>query len=289
MKFGKGDNRIRRNFRQPTRQSFAESELSLARQFARVSLRRARRCRMRRRFVRRGVGPTGYCWEYKRALPFAGRAGNNVRSSLLRAQWLGEKRDVLVKLSRLFWIFVLSGAVLIGGAAWLSAHWLSAPGAPAATEERVAADLGSPRSRPGAGHAAPETARPLDAPAVGAGDREVPPSSSGADVHLNIAPQAAGAHRPADGPGLEAEADEVAAPPRGARSKDAVRVNPTSGEQMWSARDVIPDGGRPDQPLCGGKMCAAGQFCCGPPECGRCAYPMAGPRCPGVCPGPKRN
>ena len=48
-------------------------------------------------------------------------------------------------------------------------------------------------------------------------------------------------------------------------------------------------GGRPDEPLCGGKVCPAGQFCCGPPACGRCAYPMAGPRCPSVCSGQKSN
>jgi hypothetical protein len=215
-------------------------------------------------------------------------SGRQQCSIVIESALVGEKRDVLVKWSRLFWIFVLSGTVLIGGAAWLSAHWLSAPGVPAATEERVAADLESTRSRPGAGPAAPETARPSAAAAVGAADRAVPsPSSSGADVQLSTAASAAGAHRPADAPAPEA--DEVAAPPRGARSKDAIRVNPTSGEQMWSARDVIPDGGRPDQPLCGGKICTAGQFCCGPPECGRCAYPMAGPRCPGVCPGQKSN
>jgi len=195
---------------------------------------------------------------------------------------------VLVKWSRLFWIFVLSGAVLIGGAAWLSTQWLSAPGVPAAKQERVAADLSSTRARPGARPVAPEAARPSDTPAVAAGDPAAPSlSPSGAEGQPGIAPPAAGAHRPADAPALEA--DEVAAPPRGARSKDAIRVNPTSGEQMWSARDVIPDGGRPDQPLCGGKMCTAGQFCCGPPACGRCAYPMAGPRCPGVCPEPKGN
>jgi hypothetical protein len=194
----------------------------------------------------------------------------------------------LVKWSRLFWIFVLSGVVLIGGAAWLSAHWLSAPGLPAAKEERVADVLGSTRGRPGARPVAPEAARLSDAPAVAAGDPAAPsPSPSGAEGPPDLALAAAGAPRPADAPAFEADA--VAAPPRGARSKDAIRVNPTSGEQMWSARDVIPDGGRPDQPLCGGKMCTAGQFCCGPPACGRCAYPMAGPRCPGVCPEQESN
>jgi len=193
-----------------------------------------------------------------------------------------------VKWSRLFWIFVLSGAVLIGGAAWLSAHWLPAPGVPAPKDERVAADLGSPRARPGAGPVAPEAARPSDTPAVAAGAPAAPsPSPSGAEGQPSLAAPAVGAPRPADAPALEAGG--VAAPSPGTRPKDALRVNPTSGEQMWSARDVIPDGGRPDQPLCGGKLCAAGQFCCGPPACGRCAYPMAGPRCPGVCPEQKGN
>ena len=193
---------------------------------------------------------------------------------------------MLVKWSRLFWIFILSGAVLIGGAAWLSAHWLSAPGAAAAKEERFTADLGSARSLSGARQVAPAAARVSDTPALAAGD--VPsPSPSGAEGQPRIAPPAAGANRPTDAPALEAGG--VATPPPRGRPNDALRVNPTSGEQMWSARDVIPDGGRPDQPLCGGKLCAAGQFCCGPHECGRCAYPMAGPRCPGVCPGQKSN
>jgi hypothetical protein len=186
---------------------------------------------------------------------------------------------VLVKWSRRFWIFILSGAVLIGGAGWLSAHWLSAPGMPAAKEQHVAA---------GARQVAPEAARASDRPAVAAGDRAVPsPSPSGAEGQPSIALPAAGAPRPTDAPALEAGG--VAAPPPRARPKEALRVNQTSGEQMWSARDVIPDGGRPDQPLCGGKLCAAGQFCCGPPACGRCAWPMAGPRCPGVCPEQKGN
>ena len=194
-----------------------------------------------------------------------------------------------MKWSRLFWIFVVSAAVSIGGATWLSARWRSTPNVPAAMEARAAAALGSTRSRPGAWQVAPEGARPSDPPAVAAGDRAAPsPSSSGADVQPSSAPPAAGAARPTNAPAA-LEADGFAAPPRGPRAKDAPRVNPTSGEQMWSARDVIPDGGRPDEPLCGGKVCRPGQFCCGPPECGRCAYPMAGPRCPGVCPGQKTN
>jgi hypothetical protein len=39
-----------------------------------------------------------------------------------------------------------------------------------------------------------------------------------------------------------------------------------------------------DGGLCGGKVCTADQFCCGPPACGHCAYRMAGPVCPTACP-----
>jgi hypothetical protein len=159
---------------------------------------------------------------------------------------------------------------------------------PAAKEARTAAERGSMRFRPGTGQVAPEAPPPSASSTVAAGDRAVPrPAPSGADVQPSVASLGAGAPGTADAPALDA--DGVAAPRRGARAKDALRVNPTSGEQMWSARDVIPDGGRPDEPLCGGKVCRPGQFCCGPPECGRCAYPMAGPRCPGVCPGQKSN
>ena len=192
---------------------------------------------------------------------------------------------MLVKWSRIFWIFVVSGVALFGSAAWLSARRLPASGAAAAEpEERAASDPGFPSSPSGAARAAPGAARPADTAAVG-GTGTAAPSPSPSESEA--APSAEG---PRPAAALEAgEVGEPAAQAQRARPKDAPRVNPTSGELMWSARDVIPDGGRPDEPLCGGKVCQPGQFCCGPPECGRCAYPMAGPRCPSVCPAQKSN
>lgn len=193
-----------------------------------------------------------------------------------------------MKWSRLFWIFVLAGAVLIGGTAWLSAHRLSPPGVRTAKEESATADLGSTRARMGARQTMSDGTRPSDAPAVAAGDRVAPSlSPSGAEGQPSVAARDAGLPGPADDRAFDA--DGAAAPRPHAHPKDVPRVNPTSGELMWSAHDVIPDGGRPDEPLCGGKTCRPGQFCCGPPACGRCAYPMAGPRCPSVCPEQKSN
>ena len=192
-----------------------------------------------------------------------------------------------VKWSRLFWILVLSAAVLLAGAAWLSAHRLSAASMSPAKQAHAVADLGAARSGSGdrqvGAKPTPTPTQPSDTPAVVAGDQAVSgPSPSGTEGQPSSAPQAAGAPRAGETPAIEA--DVAVAPPRG-----APRVNPTSGELMWSARDVIPDGGRPDEPLCGGKACQPGQFCCGPPACGRCAYPMAGPRCPSVCPEQTRK
>ena len=36
-------------------------------------------------------------------------------------------------------------------------------------------------------------------------------------------------------------------------------------------------------PLCGGKVCAADEDCCGPAECGRCIKKLTGPYCPSQC------
>jgi hypothetical protein len=195
-----------------------------------------------------------------------------------------------VKASRIFWSLVVSGAVVLGGAAWLSAHRLPAQDRPVATGEASSAELTARHSAPGARQQATETSRAADRSAIAAAARAataaVPPATETA--RPNSAPAAADVSRPSEA--SIADTDGIEAPVRRARPKAAPRVNPVSGELMWSARDVIPaDGGRPDEPLCGGKVCAAGQFCCGPPECGRCAYPMAGPRCPSVCPAQKSN
>jgi hypothetical protein len=193
-----------------------------------------------------------------------------------------------VKRSRLFWSVVLGGAVLFGGGAWLSAHRLSSSGPSAGEQERASPHVDAARFPRSPRQAASELARPSDTRAAAAGDTAAAAAPSSAVAgQPSIAPSAAGATTPAEPPALAA--DRVVAQARSARPKDAPRVNATSGELMWSARDVTPDGGRPDEPLCGGKVCPAGQFCCGPPACGRCAYPMAGPRCPSVCPGQKSN
>jgi hypothetical protein len=193
-----------------------------------------------------------------------------------------------VKRSRLFWSFVLGGAVLFGGGAWLSAHRLSTSVLSAGEQERRSPHVDAARFPRSPRQAPSELTRLSDAPASAAGDTTgAAAPASGVAVQPTLAPSPVGAPTPAEASAVAS--DGVAAQARSARPKDAPRVNATSGELMWSARDVTPDGGRPDEPLCGGKVCPAGQFCCGPPACGRCAYPMAGPRCPSVCPGQKSN
>jgi hypothetical protein len=196
----------------------------------------------------------------------------------------------LVKASRIFWIFVVSGVVVLGGAAWLWARRLPAQDRPAASDESSPADPSIPGAAPGVRPRAPEAKRPSDPRPIAAGDQALAAAAPAAreTPRPNGAPLMADTSKTSAAPAPEA--DEVDAPARRARSKEAPRVNPVSGELMWSARDVTPaDGGRPDAPLCGGKACPAGQFCCGPPECGHCAYPMAGPHCPSVCPGQKSH
>lgn len=57
-----------------------------------------------------------------------------------------------------------------------------------------------------------------------------------------------------------------------------------TGETRWLVNAPHADAKAEGSVLCGGEVCAAGQFCCGPPECGHCANRLTGPRCPAVCP-----
>jgi hypothetical protein len=66
-------------------------------------------------------------------------------------------------------------------------------------------------------------------------------------------------------------------PPVSRRSKPA--------EITWAVKPPSnSDGSSGSDSLCGGKVCRADQFCCGPSECGHCASRMTGPRCPTSCP-----
>ncbi|HXU64109.1 MAG TPA: hypothetical protein VN962_20560 [Polyangia bacterium] len=77
----------------------------------------------------------------------------------------------------------------------------------------------------------------------------------------------------------EPPAKETPPPPAElAPAADSERPAP---DVRWTAR---ADASSKDGVLCGGKVCAANQFCCGPPECGRCASRLTGPRCPASCP-----
>src|SRR4051812_10763968 len=72
-------------------------------------------------------------------------------------------------------------------------------------------------------------------------------------------------------------ADLDAPPPVPRRSKPA--------EITWTVKSPPNnDGSSGNDSPCGGKVCRADQFCCGPPECGHCASRMTGPRCPASCP-----
>ncbi|HXU64280.1 MAG TPA: hypothetical protein VN962_21415 [Polyangia bacterium] len=69
-------------------------------------------------------------------------------------------------------------------------------------------------------------------------------------------------------------------------STDAAAPNSgdQAGETRWLVNAPHADAKAEGSVLCGGEVCAAGQFCCGPPECGHCANRLTGPRCPAVCP-----
>jgi hypothetical protein len=75
----------------------------------------------------------------------------------------------------------------------------------------------------------------------------------------------------------------AASPPPVAPSPIARPSKPAAS--TWTVRPPTKsDGGPEDNSLCGGNVCRADQFCCGPPECGHCASRLTGPRCPTSCP-----
>jgi hypothetical protein len=91
---------------------------------------------------------------------------------------------------------------------------------------------------------------------------------------------------------LAARAAAEPAPPREPApvSTDAAQGEPEraarkNGEVRWRVNAPPSADARAEgTALCGGEVCAAGQFCCGPPECGHCANRLTGPRCPATCP-----
>jgi hypothetical protein len=84
-------------------------------------------------------------------------------------------------------------------------------------------------------------------------------------------------HADAGAPEPPSTAVPQAAPPAG-RARH--------GEITWSVQSTgSQDGGaEKNGSLCGGKVCRATEFCCGPAECGHCANRQSGPRCPDRCP-----
>jgi hypothetical protein len=75
----------------------------------------------------------------------------------------------------------------------------------------------------------------------------------------------------------------IVPPPPAAPSPLSRQSKPA--ESTWTVKPPTKSDGAPeDNSLCGGKVCRGDQFCCGPPECGRCASRLSGPRCPTICP-----
>ena len=78
-------------------------------------------------------------------------------------------------------------------------------------------------------------------------------------------------------------------PPRDAAEQRPESAAPHDGDKNGETRWLVnappgADARAEGSVLCGGDVCAAGQFCCGPPACGHCANRLTGPRCPAVCP-----
>ena len=173
---------------------------------------------------------------------------------------------MLVKWSRLFWIFVLSGAVLIGGAAWLSAHWLSAPGVPAAKEERVAADLGSTRARPGARPVAPEAARPSDTPAVAAGiGRYRAPPRRALRFSRASRRRPRARTRPADAPALGGGRGRCSAPRRPLEGRNPGQPDVRRADVERAGRR-FPTGAVPTSPSAAERCARRGSFAAARPR-----------------------
>ncbi len=84
----------------------------------------------------------------------------------------------------------------------------------------------------------------------------------------------------------EPPAQDVNSPAPAARPAEpaAAGADRPAPDLRWTVNARRPDATPNDRVPCGGKLCAADQFCCGPPECGHCASRMTGPRCPSTCP-----
>ncbi len=83
----------------------------------------------------------------------------------------------------------------------------------------------------------------------------------------------------------EPPAPDVNPPPAAAPANaEADEADKPAPDMRWTVSARGPDATANDRSPCGGKICAADQFCCGPPACGHCANRLTGPRCPSTCP-----
>jgi hypothetical protein len=173
----------------------------------------------------------------------------------------------------------LAGVAMLGEVVWLSVHLHSRRQGTVASddaESAAGAFARVPRS-PTGGVRTPTAARTADWPtAVAANDNQEPAPTV----------TAIGVGEP-DGAGGVGAAGPATSERGPAQSDAATRSLALAGraqrtDTVWQVGGA--DGGRADGSLCGGKTCAPDQFCCGPPECGRCTSRAAGPRCPNSCP-----
>ena len=156
-----------------------------------------------------------------------------------------------MKVPKIGWIAAMMGALMIGAIVWSGALSRSRP-----TDQVTAA----PESRRA------ELAQAAKAIGTIAAVHADQPGSPETEKDAGTAPEMATGSPPPDVP-----------PPVSHRSK--------AREATWSVKQPAKSDGAPeDNSLCGGKVCRADQFCCGPPECGHCTSRLSGPRCPTSCP-----
>ena len=188
---------------------------------------------------------------------------------------------------RVFWIIAIAGAVLTGEVAWFSARSQPRAHPSVTTGGRTPGERGSGESEEPAHRLTRDFGSSGEPPPVVAsrvGDDQGTPSAG----PLAAGDDESGRNVATDGTARPADTDETVtleAPPSAARPTGQTTAVSASGEMRWSAKEALADAGASASVVCGGKVCRPGQFCCGPAACGRCAYPLAGPRCPSTCSG----
>jgi hypothetical protein len=192
-------------------------------------------------------------------------------------------------------IIVAGAAVVLGGEAiWLSTHLRPTPRSAPDTASAISAGGFSTKNFHERPSFIARTEAPSAAPAGAAGESApaAPPSPAatngqgGGSGEVRMAATAAAATVEESSSDRKAESAAAAPDPTGEhRRLSGPHLAGNLPPAGAAAGSQSPPPQASNGPSCGGKVCRADQFCCGPPECGHCAAVLSGRRCPATCPG----